>query len=588
MRTKPPRVGTSRLLGVLGVCFALLWSAKPSEALVNATAVDGLANSDVLRSGGSSAAFKVELVAALSQFKQVTRVFRMCGSGGQFASGTDACDGTPNGTLQDFVVIQGFFWDSTTQANGFGVPGGNGGVEGTVRVSANKGSDGPKCANTQSVPGNATTAGIGFLMPEGPDGVPNTYDDAGGAGTFGTNGAGAAPTTGFPQGAAPLTACSTNVLSFAPSTTTTTGALERCVVQVDTNNNGTIDGATAGNCTVAQGQAGTCPTPSETTNGKLTCDLGVSVIPPGDSDSSSVNGLTFNNQTSFGAAIFKFIASKDVHANSGTADKIGLFVPQVQNIFAPASTSSVCSWDALGAVATTGGSGATAFDLNVCYLDLGSATRATFVKTVMVATQGSKQLGQDTSIALGGGSGTGSQAPVCVQPGTAPSLHHKWFYQNATTTNESTCVGNHTASIGFVDGDWVPPTNTSGDTEWYNVPFEGVDPDTNVLKNAVSCGQYRFWSALTGGDGARCISVAGGSCSNPFLTAEKTALNTELLYNGTLTVHLDAYLPFGTGTTDGTAYTKGSNLTDGFFNLKYRPGTACQGHPAAPAPIPLP
>jgi len=277
-------------------------------------------------------------------------------------------------------------------------------------VSANKGSDGPRCADTQAVPGSATTAGIGFLLPEGPDGIPNTYDDAGGAGTFGTIGTGAPPTAAFPQGAAPLTSCLTKLLvaRLVPSTTTVAAAVELCVVQTDVNNNGTVDGATSGNCTVAQGQAGTCPVPSETTNGKLTCDLGLSAIPPGDSDSSSVNGLTFNNQASFGASIFKFIASKDVHANTGSADKVALFVPQVQNIFAPAAASSVCSWEALGAVATTGGSGATAFELNACYLDLGSATRATLIKTVMVATEGSKQLGQDTSVAPGGGSGTGT------------------------------------------------------------------------------------------------------------------------------------------------------------------------------------
>jgi hypothetical protein len=579
-----------RALAALGLGGAIFYASAPALALVDATAVDGQPNSDKLRTGGSSASFKAQIVAGLSNFQTVTRVFRMCGTSAKLTG--DNCDGSGGGKLQDFAVIQGFFWDSTVQANGFGIPGGNGGVEGTIRISSNGSGKGLTCAGTQAQPGDANGAGIGYLMPEGPDGVPNTTDDAGGAATFGTVGAGAAPSAGFPQGAAPLTACVTKLLMapLVPSTTTVAGALERCVVQTNSNNNGTIDGATSGNCTLAN--ASTC-TVTETTNAKLTCDLGLADIPPADFDVSSINGLSFNptgSATAFGSIIFKFIASQDVHATSGTGtDKVQLFIPQVQNILAPAASSSVCSWDALGATATTGGSGATAFNMNVCYRDQGSGTRATTIKTVMVATEGTKQIGQDTSVAPGGGSGTGTQAPLCIQPGSdGTKLNHKFFYQEAATSDEQSCVRTHTAAFGFVDGDITPDTTTAGNHLWYNVPFEGVDPDTNVLKTAVKCGQYRFWGALSGGDGARCISAAGGSCSNAFSTAHQRSLTEEALYDGTLTSHLDAYLPFGSSNTTGTAYTKGSNNTDGFFNLKYRPVNACKGAPVAPQTIPQP
>jgi hypothetical protein len=80
-----------RLLGAWGVGVAFLCASWPTHALVDATAVDGLAKSDVLRSGGSSAAFKEELVAVLSEFSQVTRVFRMCGTSTKLTG--DNCDG---------------------------------------------------------------------------------------------------------------------------------------------------------------------------------------------------------------------------------------------------------------------------------------------------------------------------------------------------------------------------------------------------------------------------------------------------------------------------------------------------------------
>jgi hypothetical protein len=119
--------------------------------------------------------------AAISTFATIKRVFRVCQTGGGVTV-NHSCDGNGHGARADFVEMQGDLRNSTTDAAHLGVPGGATDV--TIRVSANGSGNGLACESaTAPVP-------IGFIAPEGFDGIPNTPDDAGGTGVFGAVGAG--------------------------------------------------------------------------------------------------------------------------------------------------------------------------------------------------------------------------------------------------------------------------------------------------------------------------------------------------------------------------------------------------------------
>ncbi len=587
------------LLSAAVLAASVAVSAGPALALVNATTQEGQANSDKLRAGGSSAGFKISLVAMLNQFSNITRVFRLCGSGGGI-SNSDQCDTSfgknPGvGKLQDFVVVQGTLRNSTTDSRGLGVPNGPALGEVTYRLSANGSGKGPLCAGQQvAFPANPATNGIGFLVPEGFDGLPATADDAGGTGGFGGIGDGAGG-TGSGMTSAPLVKCNTKLAtSLMPAVTGSPATVfsaqgtnnELCVVNFDFNSAGTIAGSTQGAAlpgaitSVVQGAADGADA-NETTNLKLTCDMGFTDVPPADFDDPAVNTGVFNKQTAFGDIIFKLIASKDVHGPGGATDKIALFEPQVQNLLATGS-SSICSWDAIGASA-----GSTNTNVGVCGRKLGSGTRATTFKTHQITTQGQKAFGND---ATGGAPGT---TVSCLQKNAANAgvARTKTFFLWNGTSDVDNCAGSKTGAVGYLDGD----VSQAG-KNWYEVPYEGVDPQTNVLKTMVKCGMYRYYGAFTGGDGARCLSSAPptGNCdANPFVQANRKALSVEANYSSGTGVNLAAYLPLGgcsgsgaSGLCDGPVIQKTSNLTDGTFDLKFLGGAACPAKPALPAAIP--
>jgi len=221
-------------------------------------------------------------------------------------------------------------------------------------------------------------------------------------------------------------------------------------------------------------------------------------------------------------------------------------------------------------------------NLNVCYRKLGSGTRATTNKTIMVATQGSLTFA-DTD--TGGAAGT---ATSCFQKNNAGGnvLKTKTFFRRAATGDISTCVGGKQGAVAYIDGDVAQPL-----TGWYEVPFEGVDPQTNVLKTMVKCGMYRFWGNLTGGDGSRCIPATGSACTSDYVKAHRKGMNTEALYDGSVpaltgpSTNLPAYLPLGVIVNEGLAFPKANSFTDGVFNLKFVAGAQCPARVNAPSGI---
>src|SRR5262249_27847368 len=160
---------------------------------------------------GCTGCFDTQMQAAIATFSSIKRVFRSCATGGGITV-NDSCDGAGHGDLQDFVELQGDLRDANNPANaGLGVPGGATNV--TIRVSANGSGNGITCASS-TAPGP-----IGFLAPEGFDGLPNTADDAGGTGVFGAVGngtkLGGGPATGDPNDTSPkLATCDTKLTQY--------------------------------------------------------------------------------------------------------------------------------------------------------------------------------------------------------------------------------------------------------------------------------------------------------------------------------------------------------------------------------------
>jgi hypothetical protein len=138
-------------------------------------------------------------------------------------------------------------------------------------------------------------------------------------------------------------------------------------------------------------------------------------------------------------------------------------------------------------------------------------------------------------------------------------------------------VANNANAIGYVD---VARTNAN----WYAVPVLGVDPDSSTspgialpgnnagatLQQLVKCGQYPYWGALSGGDGARNVA-------NVFGTAHRNALLSSLVFPSN-----NNYIPLG-GINTGVSYNK--TRTGGVYGFKFIP-TSCPGFANVPTPKP--
>jgi len=574
-------LGTAVILTLSALGATTAVAVSPDLQLVPDT-------TDSFRTGGCSGCFATQLAAVLAEFSSIDRVFRGCGAGGKFATGSTNhnCGGglvAGNSVRLDQIVIQGTLKDSSVCTNGAGFALGQpGGGTATIRVSANGSDVGIRLA------GNTQGTG-GFLAPEGFDGLPNTADDAGGSGVFGVPGPGAGGINTANMTAAPLVAVASGVAlpssalpysggfgAAAPGSTglpaacgnPTAPVTELAVVNFDLNNDGQIDNATAG-----AGAPGTLTrvgdvAGNETTNLAVTADMGFADLPTQDFSNPVFSADSFRNSGVFGAQIFKLVVNKNVAAKSDSTKKIMLADPQIENLFTtPSQTGSVCSWDAVGGQSLAGGSD----NVTICHREDGSGTRETFRDIWMLDGVGFKPVGvastaQGVPDVRNCGGASGSLAQRLENGGNKAT--QKTYIENPTGGDMSNCVANNANAIGYVD---VARTNAN----WYAVPVLGVDPDSATspsdLRTLVKCGAYPYWGPLSGGDGAR------NSGSNVFGTAHRNALSSLSVFPAG-----NNYLPLGTATT-GVSFTK--TRTAGAYGFKFIPNN-CPGFSNPPAAKP--
>ncbi|HVN38739.1 MAG TPA: substrate-binding domain-containing protein [Myxococcota bacterium] len=546
----------------LAVGAAGLVIAQPARA-VN----DTNPSTDQFRTGGCSGCFTTQMNAATSSFTKITRVFRGCETGPNFPDGLSGA-GCAGAALQgkdgllDFVVIQGDLKCSGTcdgdiplSPDGLGVPHGQHNV--TYRVSSTGSSRGLRCANGGN---NPSVNSLGFLAPEGMDGIPGTTDDAGVGPGFGVQGVPA----GWPNTAArkrdALVDCSgkTGIAGFLVGTNppNITGVIEECVVQYDQSGNKNIDvkedGVLPGVYASVDGGTG-----NETTNIRLTCDTGFADLPPADFENPAFNTQTFSNQSTVGAQIFKIIVNKAVyttaHPGPGGTKKIALNMPQIEGLFGgTALATDACSWDAVGGAVN----GDADNKIQVCFREDGSGTRETFRNTFMREPEGSHPMG--TTV--------GTFACTARLEGGGALATNKSFQQNTTAGDESGCVVGTPGGVGYVNA-------SRTDANFYAPPVFGVDPETNDLRNLVKCGQYPYWGPLTGGTGIHSAFLL----TNVYVASHLANLRDTAVFS----TGAD-YLPLG-GLQDGVAFDKG--LTSSYYNVKFTANN-CTGEIVAPAAHP--
>jgi hypothetical protein len=549
------------------------WTAWLSglAALGLASGAQAQIASDALRAGGCSGCFNAQTDAAFAAFATVDVVVRGCATGGAMPD-LDGCDGTaPGGTggdLMDYIWIRGDLRNSTTDPNGLGVPGGATDV--VYRVSANGSSNGIRCGN------NVAPLGIGFLAPEGFDGLINTADDAGGDGAFldvgngasgevagvcNTASAGAAGTGA--DCAAPLFACDASVgdpgdeFDFLAGTVKAGGYQELCLVQYDIDGDAQIDNAARGATPAAGKQVGDTAS-SETFNLLLQCDWGLADLPTSDFADPALNTQSFDGTTVFGAQIFKMAASDDLHGVGDATEKIALNDAQIETLFSPGGTTSMCNWADVG-----GDAASTNDNVTLCTRNPGSGTKETFRNTWLT------NVGGDATEATGTSTGTTTNCLQALEnPPGGNRLSSKTVVQQPTNGDVVTCLENRNGAVGYVDA-------ADESTEFYSVVVEGVDPDNNDLRLLTKCGMYRWWGPLTGGrPSSPGTSDRGNAVATSFENAHRTALQSKVVFATSL-----SYLP-----ASGVAVTK--NVTDGSYRLNNFAPVGCPAQPNPPIAIP--
>ncbi len=559
----------STLAALAAAGFALGATLLPSTASAVPPATQ--ASLDSFREGGSSASINNHVQATLANFATIDRVYRGCGTGTAAQWGTsNTCAGAAvvgtGSKLLDFWVIQGTLKNSATDPDGFGVPSPPAG-DVTYRLSANGSGLGVLCASTVA----SSSSTLGFLAPEGPDGIPNSGDDAGAnPSVFGTLGT----PPGWPAaGKAALVQCTTGVQSFINNLTghvTNVPVLsadpnaQLCVVNYDANADGDINTKEDG-----------FPSGSETTNMAATCSMGFADLPPSDfADTVTVRGvqvntLTFNQGIVPGAQTFKLVANRSVRSLQNDANKVWLNDPNIENLFAPAAIGNVCTWRSVGAIseATVGspGSEITNSPITVCFRENGSGTRETFRNTFMRDPAGDKAMGT-----FDGATDPITNVKSCPQrtEGGSTISISKTFTRNSTSSDEATCVSVNPGAVGYVNASRTV-------TNAYAVPVFGIDPDvenaTDNLRTLVKCGKWPYWGPLAGGVGPFAAP------SDPFVAAHEFALQTDKAF----ATGAD-YIPFGT-TNTGISFRK--SATAGAYTNQFRANN-CPASWSAPTTAP--
>src|SRR5262245_38035535 len=249
-----------------------------------------------LRVAAAAANFVTNTLAVFASFTQVTKVYRVCATGGGIVTGT--CAGAAaiggRGALLDWVVIEGTLRDcgATCSTTNLGRSGG-----GFERVFITGGTGGTVLQSVSTTP-----IQLGFPAVFGYDGVQGNGDDPGAAPS--TNGV----PSGWPAASATppinlgtltraaLVQCNTGLKTTSDSlpvavrpTWNVTPANELCIVDIDADGDGTIDNLFFGppnpRTTIAGADG------NETSNRRASADLGVSPIPPQDYADPTFNSL---------------------------------------------------------------------------------------------------------------------------------------------------------------------------------------------------------------------------------------------------------------------------------------------------------
>src|SRR5262249_19757539 len=161
-----------------------------------------------------------------------------------------------------------------------------------------------------------------------------------------------------------------------------------------------------------------------------------------------------NQQSTFGAQIFKMIASRDVHANGTATKKVNLQDPQLEGIFNGWAANTVCSWQQLGAQSGLPASTVTpnppnpptitGTDLNVCYRAVGSGTREVFRNTFDANTKGDAAQGAAGIVGNPGLTQACGQRVGSLTGGAV--FRVKTLIEGGSTNDVKVCVQGHQGS----------------------------------------------------------------------------------------------------------------------------------------------
>jgi len=563
-----------------GVVGGLAFAAAPQSASAQV-------NVDEFRSGGCSGCVKTQMSATIAQFANVVQVFRLCTTGTTQGS-SNVCAGaaglptaTPQSQLQDYYAVTGTLRDCGTSCDSTHL-GRNGGGPATYYISANGSLFGVQCASNPKLT-------LGFLGIYGSDQHPGGGDDPG-AGTGHETTPGdprtyvAAPglPPNWPSGAGPtysmatvpraaLEACDTKIKSsyydtlpaaVKAGTTWSAAGNEFCVVDVDANADGIIQGRDTG---VAPGFADIGTGGNESSDLAQSCTAGFSDLPSVDFQQASLNSRTYDQGFSVGAQIFKIIANTDVYPLANSAEKITLQMPQLEALFGGTNLASdACSWTDLGGRV----SGDATAGITVCYREDGSGTRETFRNTFLHLPEADHAEGVTASAGP-------CQTYAEAGGGAGGPITQKNIIQAPTSTDMQNCVqgtgigAGKTGQVGYVNAsrkDSVTPAR------FYSVPVFGIDPDAQTaaqLRNLVKCGQYPYWGPLSGGRGAEADPQG-------FFASHVNAMSNGNVFDPTTASAAD-YLPGLLGAPyDGVAFTKTLNLTAASYDMKFDPSD-CTG-----------
>lgn len=526
----------------------------------------GTAEAQELRIAGGSGPFTTNSLAAFASLSDVSKVYRLCATGGAIAPGT--CAGAAaiggRGSLLDWLVIEGTLKNCGSSCSTTNL-GRNGG--GSVRIFVAAGGSGSALQAVSTTPGT-----VGFASIFGFNGVPGGGDDPGldGNGAIGIPpgwpAAGAtAPINLGSLNRAALVQCSTGLrqtfvdtlpASIRP-TWSVTPANELCIVEIDADGNGQINNFRAGAPLPRTQIAGGG---NETTNLPQNTDVASSPIPPSDFNDPAFSSLTLNQPVTAGLQILKLVVNKNVRAQDDVNSKVHLGDPQIEGIFGGASFGNACSWQDVGGQVVGDPDG----KITVVFRATSSAVRQVLRNTFLRNPAGSTPEGATA--------GTFPCENFVENGGGATVVTSKQFIQVGTNGQQIQAAGGEGLGAGTTGGISYVNASRSNSTT-YSVPIFGIDPDAQTLpglRQLVKCGQYPFHGPLTVGQGPGADPLG---LRQTFLNA----ISSGVVFDEN-SVAAD-YLPFG-DFDNGVAYSK--DATAGAYFVKYKPSD-CAGLEPVPA-----